>query len=285
MAEEMKDQVINQKSTTETETAPVEDKTVETPEQTDTSDTIDEVLMILNIINETNGGSEQITEIPDNLQAPLQSLINDLKSVRVFFEDPLGEALIEDIKDQMEDGSTPSVEVAVARNIPIEKLQALAENEDYTGAQNELRSKLEADKMAMQQEADYESSFEESKAAGEAYAAEMGYNEEEKNALFQRVLDWIQVLADGKLTKEEFRKIDKGDNYDADIADLKSQIPTSETKEVLPDKASVEAAMQTKPKTQAQRSNSTPGMASIANSVYNKPTTDYTKTGQRKRQV
>lgn len=281
MAEETMEQSA-EKSTADVKTAPIEDKTETSPGETlDAKETIDETLMILNVIDKQNGGTGEIAEVPDGLKSAIKSLIDNLILVRDLFEDPLWKAILDDMADQKEDGKTPSVEVAIARNIPLENLQNLADSEDYEGIQNELTSSIAAKKETEKMESDYESSFEESRKAGEEYAAEMGYNDDEKNALFQFVLDIFNVLADGKLTKEEFRKVDKMRNYDKDTEDLRSQIQPEGGKEVLPDKASVEAAMQAKPKMQTPQKQSGPGLGSMG--AYSNVNTDITQVGSRKR--
>lgn len=286
MAENMNEQEV-QKTTEKETTAPVTDKPeVEKTENMDAekaSDTIDETLAVLNVLDKQNGGTGSITEVPEAMKAVIKSLIDNLVLVRDLFEDPLWKAILDDMADQKEDGKTPSVEVAIARNIPLENLQGLAESEDYEGVQSELSSSISAKKEAAQMESEYESSFEESKMAGEEYAKEMGYSEEERNSLFQMVLDLMQILADGKLTKEEFRKVDQMRNYDKDVEALRSQIQPEAKKEVLPDKASVEAAMQNKQaKPQPKAPMATPGLSSMTG-PYANATTDYTKTGPRNR--
>lgn len=289
MAEELKEQTatVTEKPTEDKTTAPIEDKPVEKPsgneslDSKETIDTIDETLMILNIIDQEKGGKGEIAEVPEGMKVALGGLIDNLVLIRDLFEDPDWKAILDDMADQKEDGKTPSVMVAIARNFPIEEIQKLAENEDYEGVQNELSSKLAAQKETEKMESDYESAFDESKKAGEEYAAEMGYNDEERNTLFQFVLDLFAVMADGKLTKEEFRKVDKMRNYDKDTEDLRSQIQPEAKKEVLPDKASVDAALQAKPKAQATQQKSVPGLGSMG--AYSNAQTDITKIGSRKR--
>ena len=283
MAEQVKETTEMSKTPGENaETAPVEDKTVEQPSETlDAEETIDEALIVLNAIDQTIGGKGEIAEIPAELRGSIKSLVENLVFVREMFEDPLWKSILDDMADQKEDGQTPSLEVAVARNIPLEKIQTLSESEDYAGIQGELASSLQAKKTSEEEDAAYEATFEDSKKAGEEYAAEMGYDEEERNELFQFVLDLFSVMADGKLTKEEFKKVDKMRNYDRDIEDMRSQITTTETKEVLPDKASVEASVTKAKETKPSGPVNTPGMGSM--SAYDNATTDVTQIGKRKR--
>lgn len=283
MAEKITEQEV-QKTTVEEPTAPATDKTVsentESLDAEEVSDTIDETLSVLNVIDKQNGGTGSISEVPEGMKNAIKSLIANLVLIRDLFEDPLWKAILDDMADQKEDGKTPSVEVAIARNIPLENLQSLAESEDYEGVQGELSSSLSAKKEAAQMESDYESSFEESQMAGEEYATEMGYSEEEKNSLFQMVLDLMQILADGKLTKEEFKKVDQMRNYEKDTEALRSQIQPEAKKEVLPDKASVDAALQSKQTKTQKPPVATPGLGSMTG-PYANATTDYTRTGPR----
>lgn len=268
------------------DTAPAMDETVEqTSETSETLDAedIDNTLMLLNLMDQEIGGKGEIAGIPDELSGSLKYLVEKLVFVRELFEDPLWKSILDDMADQKEDGQTPSVEVAIARNIPLEKLQFIAENEDYEGAQSELTSNLAAKKQAEDDEAGYEASFEESKKALDEYASGMGYDEERKNQLAQVGLDLFQILADGVITAAEWERVDKMDNYDKDMADVIGQIPTDDAKEVLPDKASVEAAAasNTQAKTKKPTQATGPGLGSMG--AYQNVTTDYTKTGSRNR--
>ena len=284
MAEETKDQVIEKKTPeANAEVAPKKDKPIEQKASTESldEDDIDETVMLLNIMDQEIGGKGEISEIPEGLRGSIKYLVEKLVFIRDLFEDPLWKSILDDMADQKEDGKTPSVEVAIARNIPLEKIQTLAEGEDYEGVQTELASNLTAKTQAEEEDAEYEASFEESKQAGEQYATEMGYDEDEKNELFQLVLDIFKIMADGKLTVEEFRKVDKMRNYDKDVEDMRSQIQPEASKEVLPDKASVDAAIQSKPKAQPTKAQASPGLGSIG--AYSNVGTDVTEVGKRKR--
>jgi hypothetical protein len=286
MAEEKKDTVIDNKTLDQNaETAPVKEKSEEATQGTsgapDAEKAIDEALMVLNLVDKEVGGKGEIAEIPEELKNSLGYIIKQLVFVRDLFDDPLWKSILDDMADQKEDGKTPSVEVAIARNIPLEKIQGLAESEDYEGVQGELSSSLSAKKQSEEEEGEYEAGFEASKKAGDEYAAEMGYSEEEKSALFQFVLDLFQVMADGKLTVEEFKKVDKMRNYDTDTEDLRSQIPSKDAKEVLPDQASIDATIKTQPKETKTTPTNTPGLSSV--NAYKDVVTDVTQVGSRKR--
>jgi len=257
------------------ETAPEGGKPAEAPDEEDISD----LLALVNVLDSETGGQGKISDIPKELRNSIKYMYDKLVFMRDLFEDPEWKAILDDLADQKEDGQTPSVEVAVARNIPIQKLQGLAESEDYEAAQNGLADNLQAGKDKEAEEAEFQKKFEASQAAGEEYAKEMGYDEEEKNALFQMVLDLFTVMGDGVLTKEEWAKVDKMRNYDKHTADLQAQIEAQgETKEVLPDQASMEAAPAPKPQAKPR---SVPGLGSM--SAYQNPTTDITRVGSRRR--
>lgn len=286
MENEIKKESVTDDKTLDTNasTAPVKDETIEqSPETTDTLDAedVDQVVMLLNIMDQEIGGKGEISKIPEEIRGSVGYLVDQLTFVRDLFSDPLWKSILDDMADQKEDGKTPSVEVAIARNIPLEKIQSITEGEDYEGVQNELSESLSAKKKTEEEDAGYEASFEATQKAGEEYAAEMGYDEDEKSKLFQQVLDLLKITADGKLTVEEFRQVDKMRNYDKDTEDLRSQIQSNDAKEVLPDKASVDAAaMKTQPKQKSNPSNG-PGLSSM--NAYNNVATDITQIGKRNR--
>jgi len=265
----------------ESATAPMDesaDGSIKAPEAKD----IDDTLMLLNVMDKKIGGSGNIAEIPESLSGSIKYLIEKLVFVRDLFEDPIWKALLDDMADQKEDGKTPSVEVAIARNIPIEKITQLAESEDYESAQSGLSENLSMQKKAEEEDAEYEASFNESQKAGEEYAAEMGYDEARKNQLFQKVLDLFKVMSDGKLTKAEFAEVDKMLNYGPDTESLRNQLSEQGSKEVLPDKASVESTMSNKQTPQIAKPVG-PGMGSM--DAYNDTGVDLTQIGKRKRGV
>jgi len=257
----------------------------EKPEDSKAPDTKDfnDALMILNIMDKEIGGTGEITEIPESMRGSIKYIIEKLIFIRDLFEDPTWKAILDDLADQKEDGKTPSVEVAIARNIPMEKLLDLAENEDYEGAQSELTDRMASQKQTEEEDAIYDANFQQSQKAGQEYAAEMGYDEDRTNALFQAVLDLLKVTADGILTKEEFAKVDKMLNYDADTESLQAQINTQDAKEILPDKASVDASLSAKPRPASNTNVNTPGLGSM--DAYSNTGTDVTKIGSRKRKA
>lgn len=260
-----------------TSVAPTDDKPTEVDgeEKIPTSDDISDVIEILNILDKEVGGTGEIAEIPDSLRNSLGFLVTSLSTVKDMWEDPAWNALLEDLRDQKEDGQTPSIEVAVARTIPLAKIQELAESEDYAGAQGELRSSLDAAKASADEEAMYSESFDTMLQQAEEYAQEMGYDEERKNQTLQKIFDILKIVGDGKLSKAEFAEFDKMVNYDTDTATLRDQLSAQGSKEVLPDKASVEAAMTPK-KPERKEPTSEPGLGSMAG--YSEPA--YLKTGQ-----
>lgn len=261
------------------EVAPNKDQTTDAPDSGDISD----IISLLNLLDKETGGKGEITDVPKSMLGSIKYLVDKLTTIKDIFADPLFAAILEDMVDQAEDGKTPSVQVAIARNVPLSSLQELADNEEYETIQDELAEELAKSKNIEDEDAKYEEGFGKSIEAGKKYAQTMGYDETEQNALFQFMLDMYKMLGDGILTEKEWSDADKLRNYDRDIADLKSQIkPASETKEVLPDKASIESAIQPKPTKQTQAPVNAPGMGSMA--AYMNPTTDVTAVrGQGRR--
>lgn len=268
----------------ETTIAPPADETTGSATETPDVEDVEDVLALLNSLDGEIGGKGEITEIPDALRGSIKYMVNAMNFIRDRFADPKHKAILDDLYDQEEDGKTPSLMVAIARTFlseDIDKIKELADSEDYESAQTELSDALSASKAMEEEDAVLDANYEETKKAGEAYAAEMGYDEAETSALFQVVLDLLKITGDGKLTIEEWRMVDKMRNYDKDTEDLRSQIPSGNAKEVLPDQASVEAAIQ-KPKSSTPRENSGPGLSSM--SAYDNVGTDITQVkGQKRR--
>lgn len=261
------------------ETTEAADDTGEAPESEDISD----IIALLNIMDQESGGTGEIQEVPAALKGSIKFLIDKLIFVRDMFEDPLWKKILDDMADQKEDGSIPSIEVAIARTIPLDKLQELADSEDYEGAQTGLADNLAKTKSMEDEDAMYEENFNQSQAAGEKYAARMGYDEERKNALFQKVLDLFRVMGDGKLTEKEFEEVDMMLNYKPDTEALRDQIGENpDPKEVLPDKASVEAAMTEGGKPIERPRSTGPGLESLSEFDVG---VDVTDIGRRKRKV
>lgn len=222
----------------ETTIAPKTDKPMDAAGDSPDTEDIDDIIIFLNSLDQASGGKGEIAEISDELRKPISYLVEVMTKIRQAYKDPMWEALVDDMNDQIEDGKTPSVEVAIARTIPLAKIQELADNEDYGSVQDELASTLEENQRMEDEDKLLEASFEETKKAGDEYAAEMGYDEERTNALFQKVLDFAKIIGDGVLTKAEFAEVDKMLNYDPDTESLKAQISAQPAKEILPDQAS-----------------------------------------------
>jgi len=210
-------------------------------------------------------------------------LVGLLTGLKDLYEDPLYMAINDDLFDQREEGLTPSVEVAIARNIPLDRLQDLADSEDYEGTQSELTDGIAAGKQATMDGEQDEANFELSQQAGQEYAAEMGYDEARTNELFQKVLDLLQVMGDGVLTKAEFAEVDKMLNYGPDTENLRSKLSAQTPKEVLPDQASIDATVtKTNQAPPRKAPVNAPGMASLA--AYGEDTNaKITGTGKRRR--
>lgn len=238
---------------------------------------ITDVIDILNAIDKDGGGKGEIGNIPPELAGVVKFIVGKMIALRDAFEDPLFKAVLDDLVDQKEDGQTPSVAVAIVRNVPIQELVDLADSEEYEGAQTSLKGKLDAGKKEQEDDAKIEAGLNESKANLDAYAAKNNLNEARKTELWNKVLAWATAFANGVITEAEYAKVDKGENYDNDIASIKNQLPEQPKKEVLPDKASVEAAINPAPKAPAQPRNQLEMLGMM------QPTTDVTEIGKRKR--
>ena len=260
--------------------APVMDEPiVDAPEAEDLSD----VISLLNLMDTNNGGKGAIADIPEDLRGSIKYLVGLLTGLKDLYEDPLYMAINDDLFDQREEGLTPSVEVAIARNIPLDRLQDLADSEDYEGTQSELTDGIAAGKQAVVDGEQDEANFELSQQAGQEYAAEMGYDEARTNELFQKVLDLLQVMGDGVLTKAEFAEVDKMLNYGPDTENLRSKLSAQTPKEVLPDQASIDATVTKTNQAPVRKAPvNAPGMASLA--AYGEDTNaKITGTGKRRR--
>jgi len=226
----------------EVSTAPATDKPVgaevsDAPDEKDISD----VIKLLNEIQTINGGKGDIAEIAPNLVGTVKFLLDKMIALRDAFQDPLFKAVLDDMVDQQEDGKTPSLLVAVARNAPMEELQGLADNENYADVQGAVDEQLANSKAAADAEETMFGNFEESQKEGQAYADEMGYDEAQAQELFKTAMDWFSILGDGKITKKEWGDIDNMRNYKKDTEELRSQIPPAPEKVVMPDKDSIAA--------------------------------------------
>ena len=249
-----------------TDVAPPGEKPTEevvSEEAPDTED-IDDVLIILNTMDELSGGKGSLSGIPDELRGSISYLIEKLKFVRDMFEDPYWKQIMDDLADQREDGNTPSVEVAIARTIPIEKLIELADNEDYEGVQKSLSESLANKKSMKEEDKEYEGKFSKVMENLDTYASNIGYDDTQKQELAQFTFDLIKIIGDGDITVDEFAKVDKMRNYDKDTEDLRKQIGEApDTKEVLPDQASIESGSMSSPKAAPAPRKEGPGMESM----------------------
>lgn len=271
------------KSTTpiNTETpAPETDKTEpggesDAPDENDISDVID----ILKEIQSETGGSGEITSIPPELLGIVKFLIEKMATLKTAFEDPLWQAVLDDMVFQRNEGQTPSFLVAVARNIPMDELESVADNENYGDVQNSVADKLNKEKEAGEAEEELYAKFDKSKAEFEAYCTENNLSDDAKSALWGKVIMLMKIFGDGYISKTEYAEVDKMNNYDNDIAGLKKQLPEKPKKEVLPDKASIDAAMAPAPVQKSQPRNSIETMAAM------RPEVDVTEIGKRKRKA
>jgi hypothetical protein len=253
----------------EVSTAPVTDK----PDEVETSDApdekdISEVIKLLNEIQTMNGGKGDIAEIAPNLVGTVKFLLDKMIALRDAFQDPLFKSVLDDMVDQQEDGKTPSLLVAVARNAPMEELQDLANNENYADVQGAVDEQLASAQANADAEEAMFANFEESQKEGQAYADKMGYDEAEASELFKTAMDWFSILGDGKITEKEWGDIDNMRNYARDTEELRNQIPEAPEKEIMPDTATIAETMKEKPKeTKAKPANSLERLGAASPSI------------------
>lgn len=262
----------------EEETASEASETAETEIVPEAED-ISEIIEVLNSAQKNSGGNGDITDVPQNLRGSIKYLIEKLIFVRDLYQDPLWLKILDDMADQKEDGKTPSLLVAVARNIPLEDLQDLADNENYEEIQGAVDQRLEADKEAKEKESGLYAAFQKSQNEGKAYCQEMGYDDAEMQDLFALAMDWFKILGDGNISKDDWARIDKMRNYDNDTKSLRDQLPAEPVKEVLPDKSSIQQAQA--PTTVKQEVHK-PTNSIEAFGMAQSATPDYSQVGKRK---
>lgn len=247
------------------------------PDQKD----IDDVLMILNEVDQTFlGGKGGITAIPDELHGSIKFLVEKMITIRDAFDDPLFKDILDDLLDQRQEGKTPSMLVAIARNVPMEELQNIADEEGYEDVQNAVSDRVAKEKEDKESEDKLYANFDESKKNIEDYASEMGYDEGRKQVLYKRIGKLRNIFADGLITKEEAGEIDKIDNYDSDMEMMKSKLPEKPVKTVLPDKASMDSQM-----TEAKQTLKQPPRNSLESMAQMNTGVDVTEIGKRKRKA
>jgi len=257
-----------------------EETTQEASEKSETTDAadsqdIEQVLMILNEINQISGGKGKIAGIPPEVLGPVKFLIEKMVTIRDAFEDPLFKDVLDDMNDQRMDGQVPSLLVAVARNVPMEELQRVADEEGYEDVQKAVTDRVSKEKESEESEKTLYENFDTSKKNIDEYCSEAGYDDTRKQTLYATISMLRNCFADGLLTKEEIAKIDKIDNYDSDVETLKSQAtPAGGIKTILPDKASIEESMTAK-KAPAPAQNSIQSTANFS-------TPEYLNTGKRR---
>lgn len=245
------------------------------PDQEDISD----IIGMLNEMAGISGGEEKISDVPQNMRGVIRFMIQKMIVMRDLFKDPLYKIILDDMADQAEDGKTPSLLVAFVRNVPRDEYEELADSEDYESAQGRVSSQLSDMDTAKQSEDELLDKFNESQEAGKRFAKSMGYDEQEIVKLFGFAFEWFKILGDGVISENEWAKVDKMRNYDADVEALKQRMPQAPRKEVLPDKSSMGSApMPTRGTAAPTATNSIERMgAGMAN-----PTEDITQVGKRK---
>lgn len=245
------------------------------PDQEDISD----IIGMLNEMAGISGGEEKISDVPQNMRGVIRFMIQKMIVMRDLFKDPLYKIILDDMADQAEDGKTPSLLVAFVRNVPRDEYEELADSEDYESAQGRVSSQLSDMDTAKQSEDELLDKFNESQEAGKRFAKSMGYDEQEIVKLFGFAFEWFKILGDGVISENEWAKVDKMRNYDADVEALKQRMPQAPRKEVLPDKSSMGSApMPTRGTAAPTATNSIERMgAGMAN-----PIEDITQVGKRK---
>lgn len=266
------EEVIEEKPIVETTEASEMSETTVAPDEQD----IERVLMVLNELNQVRGRKGNISGIPPELLDVVKDVIEMITTIRDAYEDPLFKDVLDDMNDQRMNGQVPSLLVAVARNVPMEELQRVADDEGYEDVQMAVSDRVSKEKEDQESEKALYGNFDTSKKNIDDYCSEMGYDDARKQTLYATIGMLRNCFADGLLTKEEIAKIDKIDNYDGDIETLKSKVaPAGAVKTVLPDKASIDESMTATKKAPVASGNS---IQSTAN--FNTP--DYLNTGKRR---
>lgn len=245
------------------------------PDEEDISDIIGMLNEMSSITGEGEGG---IKDVPAEMRPVIRFMIQKMVALRDLFKDPLFKIILDDMVDQAEDGKEPSALVAFVRNVPREEYEELADSEDYEGAQGRVSSQLSDMDTAKQSESELLDKFNESQEAGKRFAKSMGYDDQEIVKLFSFAFEWFKILGDGVISENEWAKVDKMRNYDADVDALKQRMPQAPRKEVLPDKSSMASApMPTRGITAPAATNSIERMGAMAS-----PAEDITQVGKRR---
>ena len=245
------------------------------PDEEDISDIIGMLNEMSSITGEGEGG---IKDVPAEMRPVIRFMIQKMVALRDLFKDPLFKIILDDMVDQAEDGKEPSALVAFVRNVSRDEYEELADSEDYEGAQGRVSSQLSDMDTAKQSESELLDKFNESQEAGKRFAKSMGYDDQEIVKLFSFAFEWFKILGDGVISENEWAKVDKMRNYDADVDALKQRMPQAPRKEVLPDKSSMgSASMPTRGTTAPTATNSIERMGAMAS-----PAEDITQVGKRR---
>ena len=245
------------------------------PDKEDISDIIGMLNEMSSITGEGEGG---IKDVPAEMRPVIRFMIQKMVALRDLFKDPLFKIILDDMVDQAEDGKEPSALVAFVRNVSRDEYEELADSEDYEGAQGRVSSQLSDMETAKQSESELLDKFNESQEAGQRFAKSMGYDDQEIVKLFSFAFEWFKILGDGVISENEWAKVDKMRNYDADVDALKQRMPQAPRKEVLPDKSSMASApMPTRGTTVPSATNSIERMGAMAS-----PAEDITQVGKRR---
>lgn len=251
MVEETKETTVESNIETPTDKVEVEtdvadSKPTDVETETDALDKedVDELLTLLNEINTAVGSEGAIGAIPDEMRGVTQAIVDKIVFLRNLYEDPTFEDILDDLAEQAELGETPSILVAVARTIPMEDIEAAADEENYSEIQSKVKGRIAERAENAAEEGRVLSNIDQTMQNLEQYASEQNYSDEEKDALMAEIKKMMGWFADGSISVEEFAEIDKKRNYDRDIEEVKSQIPPETKREVMPDAASMAAMPQ-----------------------------------------
>jgi len=190
----------NQKTTKET-TQEASEKS-ETTDAADSQD-IEQVLMILNEINQISGGKGKIAGIPPEIIGPVKFLVEKMVTIKDAFEDPLFKDVLDDMHEQRMDGQVPSLLVAVARNVPMEELQRVADEEGYEDVQKAVNDRVSKEKENEESEKALYGNFDTSKKKRERSGQALGT----AGKIIGGVAKVAKAIWSDKRLKENIKKI------------------------------------------------------------------------------
>lgn len=218
---------------------------------------IQSLIQFMNELDVAYEGKGDISEIPPNLVRVTKVILDKLSSLVTVFKDPVMKDIIDDLLNQRDEGKEPDVYLAIARTVPMDELEGVVDNENYDELQEATANRIKRRDDEMAASDALTENIEMSMKEFDAYCEEQNYDDTEKSELMATIDMLMSVFGDGKLTKDEYAKVDKMRNYDKDISSIKSDIPEEPVKEVLPEGgqtpemiASKKTTVSAKPRTQ-----------------------------------